>query len=234
MFLIPVQLCQNIRRIQGLKKGEKVDYAIFKDSKPFILIEAKNHTENLNNHNNQLVRYFNTDSSIKFAILTNGIEYRFFMDIEQPNLMDKAPFLVVNLEKLKPRDINNLKQFIYTNLNLDEILDIAIKKKYYRGIQEIFKSEIEDPSNEFTSFFAKQLTEKRMTTAVLEEFKGYISKSFKEIINDLAYEKITSIKNNLQSINDDEQEVQEEEAKEIKNCKAFTLLNLFWVAPKQI
>ncbi|MCL9819443.1 hypothetical protein [Helicobacter colisuis] len=54
-----------------------------------------------------------------------------------------------------------------------------------------------------------------MTTAVLEEFKGYISKSFKEIINDLAYEKITSIKNNLQSINDDEQEVQEEEAKEI-------------------
>nr|WP_258438078.1 hypothetical protein [Helicobacter sp. 11-8110] len=195
-------------------------------------MEAKNHTENLNNHNNQLVRYFNTDSSIKFAILTNGIEYRFFTDIEQPNLMDKAPFLVVNLEKLKPRDINNLKQFIYTNLNLDEILDIAIKKKYYRGIQEIFKSEIEDPSNEFTSFFAKQLTEKRMTTAVLEEFKGYISKSFKEIINDLAYEKITSIKNNLQSINDDEQEVQEEEAKEIKNCKAFTLLNLFWVAPK--
>lgn len=161
------------------------------------------------------MRHFNTDSSIKFAILTNGIEYRFFTDIEQPNLMDKAPFLVVNLEKLKPRDINNLKQFIYTDLNLNEILDIAIKKKYYRGIQEIFKSEIEDPSNEFTSFFAKQLTEKRMTTAVLEEFKGYISKSFKEIINDLAYEKITSIKNNLQSINDDEQEVQEEEAKEI-------------------
>ncbi|MCL9822495.1 hypothetical protein NCR94_02965 [Helicobacter sp. 16470-15] len=112
--------------------------------------------------------------------MTNGIEYRFFTDIEQPNLMDKAPFLVVNLEKLKPRDINNLKQFIYTDLNLNEILDIAIKKEYYRGIQEIFKSEIEDPSNEFTSFFAKQLTEKRMTTTVLEEFKGYISKSFKE------------------------------------------------------
>ncbi|EAJ5627179.1 hypothetical protein DLL27_05505, partial [Campylobacter jejuni] len=57
----------------GTKKGEKVDYAIFKDSKPFILIEAKNHTENLDNHNNQLVRYFNTNPSIKFAILTNGI-----------------------------------------------------------------------------------------------------------------------------------------------------------------
>lgn len=119
----------------GTKKGEKVDYAIFKDSKPFILIEAKNHTENLDNHNNQLVRYFNTNPSIKFAILTNGIEYRFFTDIEQQNLMDKIPFLVVNLEKLKPRDIKDLKRFICTDLNLDEILSIAMEK----NITEVYK-----------------------------------------------------------------------------------------------
>ncbi|TEY03613.1 type I restriction endonuclease [Campylobacter sp. US33a] len=190
----------------GTKKGEKVDYAIFKDAKPFILIEAKNHTENLDNHNNQLVRYFNTNPSIKFAILTNGVEYRFFTDLEQQNLMDKIPFLVINLEKLKPRDIKDLKRFICTDLNLDEILSIAMEKKYYRNIQEIFKNEIENPSDEFTSFFAKQMTEKRMTSAVLDEFKSHIKKSFKELINDLAYEKITSIKNNLQGINDDEED----------------------------
>ncbi len=59
------------------------------------------------------------------------------------------------------------------------------------------------------------MTEKRMTNAVLEEFKNYIKKSFKEIINDLAYEKITSIKNNLQNINDDENEEQIDESKDI-------------------
>lgn len=69
-----------------------------------------------------------------------------------------------------------------------------MEKKYYRSIQEIFKSEIENPSDEFTSFFAKQMTEKRMTSAVLEEFKNYIKKSFKEIINDLAYEKSQALK----------------------------------------
>ena len=76
----------------GTKKGEKVDYAIFKDGEPFILIEAKAHNENLDNHTNQLLRYFNTAPSIKFAILTNGIEYRFFTDIDAPNVMDKSPF----------------------------------------------------------------------------------------------------------------------------------------------
>ncbi|MBF7043596.1 type I restriction endonuclease [Campylobacter volucris] len=199
----------------GTKKGEKVDYAIFKDGKPFILIEAKSHTENLNNHNNQLLRYFNTAPSIKFAILTNGVEYRFFTDLEQANLMDKSPFLVINLEKLKPRDIKDLKNFIFHDLNVEGILDVAITKKYYRGIQEIFKNEIENPSDDFVSFFAKQLTDKRMTSAVIDEFREHIKKSFKELINDIAYEKITSIKNNLQSLNDDEENDEENSDKEI-------------------
>ncbi len=129
--------------------------------------------------------------------------------------MDKVPFLVINLEKLKPRDLKDLKRFICSDLNLDEILSVAMEKKCYRNIQEIFKSEIENPSDEFTSFFAKQITNKRMTNAVLEEFKTHIKKSFKEIINDLAYDKITNIKNNLQSINDDENEEYIDDSKEI-------------------
>lgn len=112
--------------------------------------------------------------------------------------------------------------YICTDLNLDEILSIAMEKKYYRSIQEIFKSEIENPSDEFTSFFAKQMTEKRMTSAVLEEFKNYIKKSFKEIINDLAYEKITSIKNNLQNINDDENDEQIDEKRYCHNRRRIT------------
>lgn len=49
--------------------------------------------------------------------------------------MDKIPFLVVNLEKLKPRDIKDLKRFICTDLNLDEILSIAMEK----NITEVYK-----------------------------------------------------------------------------------------------
>ncbi len=138
------------------KKGERVDYAIFKDNKPLIPIEAKNHTENLDNVNyiRQLLKYFNAVQSAKFAILTNGIEYRFFTE-EQPNRMDKIPFLVINLENLKPKNIKDLERFIYSKLDRDDILRVAKEKKDCRSIQEIFKEKIIKPSDEFVTFFVK-------------------------------------------------------------------------------
>ena len=59
----------------GIKKGEKVDYAILKDGSPVILIECKSITENLDRHDSQLFRYFGTTTA-KFAVLTNGMIYR--------------------------------------------------------------------------------------------------------------------------------------------------------------
>lgn len=56
----------------GLKKGEKVDYAILKENQPILLIECKHWAQKLDIHDNQLVRYFHVTKA-KFAILTNGI-----------------------------------------------------------------------------------------------------------------------------------------------------------------
>ncbi|WP_330570046.1 type I restriction endonuclease [Clostridioides difficile] len=80
----------------GVKKGEKVDYAILKDGKPLILIEAKCASDKLKKHDAQLFRYF-TATEAKFAILTNGIIYKFFTDLEEKNKMDEKPFLILNL-----------------------------------------------------------------------------------------------------------------------------------------
>ena len=61
----------------GTKKGEKIDYAIMKDDQPILLIECKHWKQDLNLHDNQLLRYFNV-SKAKFGLLTNGIIYRFY------------------------------------------------------------------------------------------------------------------------------------------------------------
>ncbi|MDQ3394746.1 MAG: type I restriction endonuclease, partial [Bacteroidota bacterium] len=79
----------------GIKKGEKIDYAIMKDGHPCILIECKHHLEKLDPHNSQLFRYYHA-SKAKFGLLTNGLIYRFYTDLMAPNKMDDKPFFEFN------------------------------------------------------------------------------------------------------------------------------------------
>lgn len=94
----------------GKKKGEKIDYAIIANNEPVILIECKHWAQNLNLHETQLLRYF-TVSKAKFGVLTNGIIYRFYTDLEETNKMDEKPFLEINLTDLRPTQIEELKKF---------------------------------------------------------------------------------------------------------------------------
>ncbi|MFT6205197.1 MAG: hypothetical protein ACJA1O_002813, partial [Spirosomataceae bacterium] len=96
----PIEVVPEFTADLGLKKGEKVDYAIFQDDKPILIIECKNWKENLNVHNSQLFRYFHVTQT-RFALLTNGIDYRFYTDLEHPNKMDEKPFLEFNILSLK-------------------------------------------------------------------------------------------------------------------------------------
>lgn len=192
----------------GIKKGEKVDYAILKEGIPLILIEAKSHTEKLDNHHNQLIRYFNVTKA-KFAILTNGIEYRFFTDIDEMNIMDAKPFLIVDFTNLKSRDLKELQKFTKDQLDTENIISMASQRKYVFEIKSIFKKEIDEPSDEFTRFFAsKTLSAKRITQSALDDFRLILKNSFSEIINDLAAEQINSIKESLSA---NQKKVQDDE-----------------------
>ena len=72
----PLEFCPEYTADIGIKKGEKVDYAILMGKDPVILIEAKSVNKKLDRHSSQLFRYF-VSTPAKFAILTNGIEYKF-------------------------------------------------------------------------------------------------------------------------------------------------------------
>ena len=192
----------------GRKKGEKVDYAIMHDGKPIILIEAKHHADKLDRHKTQLERYF-TVTDCKFGVLTNGIEYRFYSDLEKPNVMDDSPFLVVDLENIKDRDIRQLEKFSAESLDIDSIIDMAGAKKYINGIKEIFKEETKNPSDDMARFFASKLTDRVLRQNVLDEFKGYIKQAFSEIVNDMVSDRINSIKSKLAEESGPEDDVDE-------------------------
>lgn len=114
----------------GMKKGEKIDYAILRDGKPIILFECKKAGAELNiNHAGQLFRYFHVTAA-RFGVLTNGLVYKFFTDLEQPNKMDEKPFFEFSILEFKERDIEELKKFAKTAFDLDTILTTANDLKY--------------------------------------------------------------------------------------------------------
>ena len=109
----------------GIKKGEKVDYAIIRDGQPVILIECKSISENLDRHDSQLFRYFGTTTA-KFAILTNGIIYRFYTDLDSPNKMDDDPFLTINILDVRENQVPELKKFSKSVFDIDSIFSTAM------------------------------------------------------------------------------------------------------------
>lgn len=113
----------------GTKKGEKVDYAIMIDGRPAILIEAKPCTDPLTNHDAQLFRYF-TSTEAQFAILTNGLVYKFFSDLQETNKMDSEPFLEFSL--LDPREpiVAEVKKFHRENFNAEDLFSAASNLQY--------------------------------------------------------------------------------------------------------
>mgnify|MGYP000888212011 CR=1 FL=1 len=108
----------------GIKKGEKVDYAILIDDVPRILAECKDCNNTLENCDKQLTRYFNVTPA-KIGVLTNGIVYKFYTDLEKPNMMDEKPFLEINLLKIKDYQINELKAYMGLYLAYIRILLVS-------------------------------------------------------------------------------------------------------------
>ena len=173
----------------GIKKGEKVDYAIMKDGQPIVLIEAKWIGEPLNKHDSQLFRYFGTTSA-KFGILTNGLIYRFYTDLEEPNKMDSVPFLEINILDLKETQVPELKKFVKSTFNIDEIINVASELKYSNEFKQSFASELQNPSDELVKLFLSKIYKGTKTQNVIEKFRPIVKKSLNQFISEMMNDKI--------------------------------------------
>ncbi|PXY44299.1 type I restriction endonuclease [Flavobacterium hydrophilum] len=179
----PLEVVPEFTADLGLKKGEKVDYAIFQNGEPIIIVECKSWKEKLTIHNSQLFRYFHVTKT-RFALLTNGINYQFFTDLDAPNKMDEKPFLEFDITNLKENTINEITKFHKSNFNVDNIVSNASSLKYIKEIKKQINAELENPSNDFTRFFANKVYTGRLTEKVVDEFKDLVQKSLNQFISE--------------------------------------------------
>lgn len=192
----------------GIKKGEKVDYAIILNGELSMLIEAKSITEALDKHDSQLFRYFGTTKA-KFAILTNGRIYKFFTDLEKQNVMDSTPFLEIDLENLSDNDITEISKFKKECFDINEIFSTAENLKYLGQMKKILKEEFSKPSDDFVKMILnKGIYDGVKTTNIIERYKPILKKTISLYFNELLNSKIKNII---------EDSVEEENETEINN-----------------
>jgi predicted type IV restriction endonuclease len=175
----------------GIKKGEKVDYCIFKDGKPIIIVECKHWKEDLNVHNSQLHRYFHV-TTVKFGILTNGIIYRFYTDLAEPNKMDDKPFWEFNITDMSEASIFELKKYQKSAFDVESILSAAAELKYNKEIKRIFSEELSTPSETFVKHFTKQIYSGPVTAKVLDQFTGVVKRALNQYVSELISDRLKS------------------------------------------
>lgn len=176
----------------GLKKGEKVDYAIVKDGTPVMLIEAKWCGEALDvTKEGQLLRYFHTTPAA-VGILTNGCEYRFYTDLDQENIMDTKPFLQFSINDVNEQIVRELKKFTKSAFNMDEITSTASELKYTGEMKRYLIEQLAEPCDEFVEHLTRKVFEGKLTEKVREKFKAISKKAFSQFVSDRVSDRLAS------------------------------------------
>lgn len=169
----------------GKKKGEKVDYAIFKDGVPIMFIEAKSATERLENHDAQLARYYNATPEVRIAILTNGVIYKFFTDLNSANIMDQSPFLTIDITNLAPTDIEALANFKKDRFETEALVKYAEELIYTSNLNSKLKDLFRNPPDDFIRYLIKDFSDTRITSTVIERFRPIVKKSISLALLDI-------------------------------------------------
>ena len=176
----------------GTKKGEKVDYALIQDDEPVMLFECKKYQSNLDDEPaSQLYRYFSV-SQARFGVLTDGISYRFYADLDELNKMDLKPFFEINMLEFTDAEVEGLRRFTKPFFNLEQILSTAKDLKYTREIKRILTSEWSEPSEEFVRYLAGQVYAGPRTKAIIEQFSRITKKALGQFLNERIKARLTS------------------------------------------
>ena len=195
-FTNPLEVHPEFNADFGVKKSEKIDYAIIKDDKPIIFIECKMVNANIDDKKccSQLFRYFSVGEA-SVGILTNGTQYRFYSDIKNENKMDNVPFLSVDLENLKPEHIIALKKFCKDEFDVNTVVQSAEGMMIQNELLKALEAELDNPSDIFEDILIRKVYAGKITQSVRSKYSPKIRDAIKTYISDRVTSRLQSALN---------------------------------------
>lgn len=180
----PLEVVPEFTADHGTKRGEKVDYAIMQDSEVQILMECKRIGDPLNiKHASQLFRYFSVTNA-HIGVLTNGQVFNFYTDLDNPNIMDDRPFLVLDLLDIDESTLPELRKLTRGAFNLESIINSAEELKYVGALKREIAAEFREPSEEFVRLLMGRVTERRATAENRRQFTVLTEKATKQFLKE--------------------------------------------------
>lgn len=168
------------------KYKNRADYAILKDMKPVIAVECKCLGNGKKDDRGQLKAYFNASKTVKLGILTDGILYEFFIDSQEPNMMDDDPFLTINFGDLQKTPISDTALeglFALTKAKFDPetVSDNARRSITHRAFYDYLGAQFLSPSIEFTRFLLKEVDIKHVRSAAVDGYRDIAKAAFNDV-----------------------------------------------------
>jgi hypothetical protein len=169
----------------GIKKGEKIDYAIKFNNEVVMLVECKNCGAFLDQKKvSQLFRYFHA-SKAHLGILTNGLEYQFFTDLDEQNKMDATPFFIFHLLNFDEAQLSELNRFTKSQFNMEAIFNRADEMKRRSAIKCLLESYISEPNENFIKCVLTDLQyQNHKTQQVVASYAIIIKDAFGQLVKD--------------------------------------------------
>jgi hypothetical protein len=168
------------------RSKDAVDWAFFvndsrdsRDSHPAFLVEAKAVGQNIADYDEQLGEYFGQEQpGVVLGILTTGVQWRFFTDLDCQHVMDKESFLEWDVLKgPPPYDFLTILQ--RAKFNPDLIKTFA-NGKHRQTLLVVELSAILTPSPAFVKLALENLEDRNLTDKVVEEWRPILVNAIQE------------------------------------------------------
>lgn len=201
----PSEVCPEYEADFAIKKAgqkEKVDLAIFADGIPRIYFEVKSVDCPLDGHEGQLKRYFNATTPVCLAVLTNGLEYRFFTDTVEPNVLEAIPFHITNLDAVD-QGLEVLACFQKSVFSPAAIRGYARELNHTARIVTFLRDQLDlrdrESSEDFTRWILSltKICERRVTASVVEDFAPIVKNALQVVLRDIVRRSFVAMENEV-------------------------------------
>lgn len=201
----------------GVKANERVDYALFCQSIPVMFIEAKAYKEKIDNHCPQLSRYFNSTPEVTISAITNGVEWRFFTDLKEKNIMDTTPFLKIRMDEITDSDAEQLFRFRHDKFKPEALRTLAEESVYLSAFTKTISSSLREVDQEFVRYVASRSSvERQLNQRFLESITPLVKQAVELSVSAMVVSGLSG-KNSVESAPD---EVHDDSEQDINDAHA--------------